>query len=250
MRIFEQLGARRAWAEDETLVLDQVHRLSDEIIAPAAAEFDRRGEFPWLNELGMNAIFVPEAYGGAPMRYRLYLECVALISEACASTGIIYATSFHAVKPLIDFGNEEQKSRLLPRIAEGGLASLAITEEEAGSDATGMRTRFTPDGNDIVVDGAKVFITSGDLRRPAQRRRWLGTLLLLFGKWSEIEDGKAAISALVLEKGTPGFEVVRNEEKLGHRASSTAALRFDACRVPRSNLLGEAGDGLRILLAS
>jgi len=245
MRIFDQLAARRPWAEDERLVLDQLQRLADEVIAPAAADHDRTGDFPWpsieaLNALGMNAMFVPEAYGGAPMSYRLYLECVAVISEACASTGIIYATNFHGMKPLIDFGTEEQKQRLLPCIAEGGLASLAITEEHAGSDATGMRTRFTPDGEDIVVDGAKIFISSGDV---ADR-------LLLFGKWSEIDDARAAISALVLEKGTPGFEVVRLESKLGHKASSTAALRFDGCRVPRANLLGAPGDGLSILLSS
>jgi alkylation response protein AidB-like acyl-CoA dehydrogenase len=190
--------------------------------------------------MGMNAIFVPEAYGGAPMSYRLYLECVAILSEACASTGIIYATTFHGMKPLIDFGTDAQKARLLPRIVQGGLGALAITEESAGSDATGMKTRFRPDGDDIVVDGAKLFISSGDV----------ADLVLLFGKWSEIDDPKGAISVLVLEKGMPGFEVVRTEDKLGHRASSTAALRFDGCRVPRANLLGAPGDGLRILLGS
>jgi alkylation response protein AidB-like acyl-CoA dehydrogenase len=245
MRIFEQIARQRGWDEDERLVLDQVQRVADEVIAPAAAEHDRRGEFPWaslqaLNELGLNAIFVPEAYGGAPMSYRLYLECVAVVSAACASTGIIYATNFHGMKPLIDFGSEEQKARLLPRIAAGGIGSLAITEAHAGSDATGMRTRFTPDGDDVVVDGEKIFISSGDA----------ADLVLLFGKWSAIDDPKGAISALVLEKGTPGFEVAGVEKKMGHRASSTATLRFDGARVPRANLLGEPGQGLGILLAS
>jgi alkylation response protein AidB-like acyl-CoA dehydrogenase len=168
---------------------------------------------------------VPEAYGGAPMRYRLYLAVVQAITSACASTGIIYATTFHGMKPLIDFGAEAQKRRLLPRIAQGGLGSLAITEPEAGSDATGMRTRFTPYGADIVVDGGKIFISS-------------------------VEDPRRAISVLVLEKGMPGLRVVRTEEKMGHRASSTAALAFEGCRVPRANLLGAPGQGLSILLAS
>ena len=245
MKILEQLRRRRDWTEDERIVLDQVRRVVSESIAPKAEAFDRSGEFPWdnvrqLNELGLNAIFVPEAYGGAPMSYRVYLECVALISEACASTGIIYATNFHAMKPLIDFGDEEQKARLLPRIAEGGLASLAITETTAGSDATGMKTKFRPDGDEIVIDGGKIFITSGDV----------ADLILLFGKWSEIDDEKGAISALVLEKGTEGFSVLGTERKMGHRASSTAALSFDGARVPRANLLGAPGEGLRILLAS
>ena len=245
MKIFEQLERRRAWSADEALVLDQVRRLAADVIAPNAARYDRLQEFPWdnvraLNELGLNAIFVPEAYGGAPMSYRAYLAVVKLLSEACASTGIIYATNFHGMKPLIDFGTEAQKARLLPRIAAGGLASLAITEPSAGSDATGMTTRFRPEGDHVVVDGGKLFITNGDV----------ADLLLVFGKWSEIDDAKRSISALILEKGTPGFEVVRLEEKMGHRASSTAELAFHGCRVPRADLLGAPGEGLAILLAS
>ncbi len=243
--VLARLERRRGWSEEERLVLDQVRRLARETIAPRAAALDRSGAFPWdniraINELGLNALFVPEAYGGAPMRYRLYLAVVQAIAAACASTGIVYATTFHGMKPLIDFGSEAQKRRLLPRIAQGGLGSLAITEPEAGSDATGMRTRFTPDGEDIVVDGGKIFISSGDV----------ADLILLFGKWSEIADPRRAISALVLEKGTPGLRVVRTEEKMGHRASSTAALAFEGCRVPRANLLGAPGQGLAILLAS
>ena len=243
--VLARLERRRGWSEEERLVLDQVRRLARETIAPRAAALDRDGTFPWdniraINELGLNALFVPEAYGGTPMRYRLYLAVVQAIAAACASTGIVYATTFHGMKPLIDFGSEAQKRRLLPRIAQGGLGSLAITEPEAGSDATGMRTRFTPDGEDIVVDGGKIFISSGDV----------ADLILLFGKWSEIADPRRAISALVLEKGTPGLRVVRTEEKMGHRASSTAALAFEGCRVPRANLLGAPGQGLAILLAS
>ncbi len=245
MKLFEQLDASREWLPEEQALLDQVRRLTDEVIAPNAAAFDEAGTFPWpniegINKIGLNGVFVPEAYGGVPMRFKLYLEIVSLISEACASTGIIYATNFHAMKPLIDFGTEAQKSRLLPAISAGGLASLAITETSAGSDATGMTTRFTPDGDDIVVNGSKSFITSGDV---ADR-------VLLFGKWSEIEDRRKSISALVVEKGAPGFAVISREKKLGHNASSTCAIGFDNVRVPRGNLLGGPGDGLDILLAS
>jgi alkylation response protein AidB-like acyl-CoA dehydrogenase len=245
MKILQQLEQHRKWAEDEQILLEQVRRVADTVIAPNAARYDREEAFPQesvdaVKSLGLNAIFVPEAYGGAPMSYRLYLAVVQTISEACASTGIIYATNFHGMKPLIDFGTQEQKKRLLPRVAAGALASLAITEAAAGSDATAMTMRFTPDGGDVVVDGNKLFITSGDV----------ADLLLVFGKWSEIQDPKQAISVLIIEKGTPGFEVVRVEQKLGHRASSTAALAFNSCRVPRANLLGNPGEGLRLLLAS
>ena len=242
MTVFDQLEQRRPWAEDERLMLDAVKRLCDEKIAPNAARYDQTAEFPWdnvkaLNALGLNAIFVPEAYGGAPVRYRVYLAIAQLIAEACASTGIIYSTTFHGLKPLIDFGTDAQKQRLLPRIAAGGLGALAITETNAGSDATGMTTKFRPEGDAIIIDGAKIFISNGDV----------ADLLLVFGKWIGIGDAKASISALIVEKSTPGFSILRLEDKMGHRAASTAAIQFDGCRVPRANLLGKPGDGLSIL---
>ena len=162
------------------------------------------------------------------------------LSGACASTGIVWATNFHATSPLLEFGTEEQKRRLVPRIAAGGLAALCITEPTAGSDATGMRTRFAPDGEEIVINGGKLFITNGDV----------ADLYLLFGKWAPLGDGKDAITALLVEKGAPGLRFGRKEDKMGHRASSTAALLFEDCRVPRANLLGAPGGGLNILLPS
>jgi acyl-CoA dehydrogenase len=245
MNIFERLDSSIALNEEERMLLDAVRSLSQEQIASKAEHFDKTGEFPWeniraINELGLNAMFIPEEFGGAPLSYTAYLACVRDISKACASTGIVWATNFHAIKPLIDFGTQEQKERFLPRMAEGGLASLAITEPGAGSDALGMRTKFTPDGDEIVINGGKVFITNGDV----------ADLYILFGKWSEIEDPREAISVLVLEKATPGLSVTGTETKMGHRASSTAAISFDNCRVPRANLIKAPGDGLRILFSS
>jgi len=245
MTVISRLDAALGLAEEEALLLRSVRDFARDEIAPRAARYDATGEFPWanvegINALGLNAMFVPEAYGGAGLSYLSYLACVREISAACASTGIIWATNFHAVKPLIDFGSEEQKKRLLPRIAEGALAALVITEPDAGSDATGMRTRFTPDGDEIVVSGTKTFITNGDV----------ADLYVIFGKWAGEENPKAAISCLVLEKGTPGLSVVRLEDKMGHRASSTATLHFDDCRVPAANLLRGPGEGLALLLAS
>jgi len=245
MSVFNRLDSSVAFSREERMLLDSVRTLARERIAQRAQKHDHSGEFPWdnvkeINQLGLNAMFIPEAYGGAPLSYAAYLECVREISKACASTGVIWATNFHATKPLIDYGNEEQKKRLLPVMAGGGIASLTITEPTAGSDATGMKTQFRPEGDFIVVNGTKTFITNGAC----------ADLYTLFGKWSEIEDGKRAISVLVVEKNTPGLRVVREEDKMGLRASSTAALAFDGCRVPRANLLGEPGDGLKILLAS
>ena len=245
MNVLDRLDATVALGDEERMLLESVKALAREKIAPRAEHYDRTAEFPWDNvqditALGLNAMFIPEAYGGHPVSYTAYLACVREIAKACASTAIVWSTNFHAIKGLIDFGSEEQKQRLLPRIASGGLVALAITEPSAGSDATGMTTRFTPNGDHIVVDGGKTFISNGDV----------ADLYLLFGKWSEIIESRRAVSALVFEKGTPGFSVVRTEDKMGHRAASTAAIAFDQCRVPRANLLGEPGQGLEILIAS
>jgi acyl-CoA dehydrogenase len=245
MKVFDRIDASVSLTQEETLLVEAVRKLAREKIGPRAEHYDRTASFPThnvedMNSLGLNAMFVPEAYGGSPVSYAAYLACVREISAACASTGIIWATTFHAMKPLIDFGTAEQKERLLPRIAAGGLGALAITEPSAGSDATGMKTRFTPDGDHVVVEGGKTFITNGDV----------ADLYLLFGKWSETGDDRQAISCLVVEKGTPGLAVLRTEDKMGHRASSTAAIAFDKCRVPRANLLAGPGEGLKLLLAS
>jgi len=246
MNVLDRLTAAIPLSETEGMLLDSVRALARDVIAPNAMRYDDTGEFPWdnihaINGLGLNAMFIPEEYGGAALSYTAYLACVREISAACAATGVTWATNYHAMKPLVEFGTQEQKARLLPRIAEGGLASLAITEPEAGSDATAMKTRFIPDGDEIIVEGTKTFITNGDV----------ADLYLLFGKWSEIDNAKDAISVLVFEKGTPGFSVLGTEKKkMGHRASSTASIAFDGCRVPRANLIRGPGDGLPILFAS
>ncbi len=245
MKVFNRLDASVAFSAEERMLIESVRQLAREKIAPRAAHYDASAAFPWdnvadINALGLNQMFIPEVYGGAPISYAAYLECVREISKACAATGIIWATNFHAIKPVIDLGAEQLKQRFLPVIARGGLAALTITETEAGSDATGMRTRFRPEGDEIVIDGGKIFISNGDV----------ADLYVLFGKWSEIDDPKRAITVLVLEKNTPGLRIVRTEDKMGTRASGTASLAFDACRVPRANLLGEPGEGLSILLAS
>ncbi|HEV2336699.1 MAG TPA: acyl-CoA dehydrogenase family protein [Stellaceae bacterium] len=244
--LYARLDALPALSPEERQLFASVQALARNEIAPRAAGYDRSSECPWdniraINALGLNAMFVPEAYGGAGLSYAAYLLCVREIAAACAATGSIWATNFHALKPLIDFGTEEQRKRLLPRVAAGAIGALCITEPEAGSDATGMTTRFTSAGDDtIMVSGGKIFISNGSI----------ADLYLVFGKWSEFGDGRNAISALVIEKGTPGLTVVRLEDKMGLRAQPTAALAFDGCRVPRGNLLGGPGDGLRLLLAA
>lgn len=243
MKLFEHFEQARNWSAEEEMTIEQVKRLAVDLIAMNADDLDARKAFPWENfnafrDIGLNGIFVPEEYGGSPVSYRCFLEIVRIISEACASTGIIFGTTGAVVKPILAFGTEEQKQRLLPVIVDGGLGAMAITEPHAGSDGSSIRTKFTPDGDEIVINGGKIFITTGDV----------ADVLLLFGKWSELEDSSKAVSAVIVEKGTPGFEVVRLEAKMGANASSTAELAFNNCRIPRSNLLGNPGDGMKIML--
>ena len=245
MNAIERLNAQLGLPEDEAMLLESVRAFARAEIAPRAAHFDESKEFPWanvegINRLGLNAMFIPQAYGGVGLSYLAYLACVRELSAACASTGIIWATNYHATKPIIEFGSEELKERLLPTMLDGGLAALVITESGAGSDATGMRTTFREDGDHLVVNGSKIFITNGDV----------ADLYLVFGKWAGVDDQRKAISCMVIEKGTPGLSVGRLEDKLGHRASSTATLNFDECRVPKRNLICGPGEGLPMLLAS
>jgi alkylation response protein AidB-like acyl-CoA dehydrogenase len=245
MTVFDRIARDVRLSNEETLLLDSVRVMARDQIAPRAAHHDATAEFPWdnlkaINGLGLNAVFIPEAYGGAGLSYAVYLACVREISAACAATGIVWATNFHGSIPILDFASEEQKSRWLPVVARGGLTALVITEPSAGSDATRMTTRFTPDGDTIVVNGSKTFITNGDV----------ADVFTVFGKWSELGGDRRAISCLAIEKGAPGIHVLRKEDKMGHRASSTVALRFEDCRVPRANLIGRPGEGLSILLGS
>ena len=242
MTVFDRLDATIHLNDDETMLLESVRRMAENVLKPRAAHYDETAEFPWdnvraINALGLNSMFIPSEYGGSELSYTAYLATCREISKACAATGIIWATNFHAARPLVDFANAEQKKRWLPKIAEGVLAALCLTEPGAGSDATGMTTRFEEAGDHIIVNGAKTFITNGDV----------ADVLLVFGKWAGLGNGKDAISLLVLEKGTPGFEVIRTEHKMGMRGSSTAALSFTDCKVPRSNLLGVPGAGLTML---
>lgn len=227
---------------EEVNLVEQVRRLVRDKIAPAAGRNDQSGEFPRdnierLNELCLSAMFIPQAYGGFPLSFATYLMCLREISRACASTGLTWATNFHAANPLIDLASTELKGRYLRRLAEGGLAAIAITEGSGGSDATAMTTTFESAGNEILIRGEKIYITNGDV----------ADFILLFGKWSELGRGRDAISALVVDGNTPGVVVRRKENKLGHRASSTVALGFESARVPRTNLVGNPGEGLALL---
>jgi acyl-CoA dehydrogenase len=243
--LFSRISDSQPFTDDERLLIQTVRELARERILPRAEAFDRDETFPWdnvrdLNSLGLNGVFIPDEYGGSRLSYACYLTLVKDISAACASTGVIWATNYHGIAPVIDLGTDEQKRRFLPPVAAGALVSLAITEESGGSDALAMQTSIRPDGDDAIVNGRKIFITNGDV----------ADLHLVFGKWSEISDPRRSITALLIQKDSQGLRVGRKERKLGHRASSTVELIFDDCRVPRANILGTPGGGLTVLLGA
>jgi alkylation response protein AidB-like acyl-CoA dehydrogenase len=236
-----------AWplSDDEVDLVAAVRQVVTDKIGPRAELTDEEASFPaenmkLLDDLGCNSVFVPVEYGGIGASFGCYLRMVEEISRGCPATAITWATTYHGVSPLLRFGTTDQKSRYLPRIAEGAVGALAITEDTGGSDVRAIRTTIRPEGDQLIVDGSKIFITNGDV----------ADIYLAFGKWPGMDGRRNSISAVMLERGTPGLEVVRTEHKLGHRGSSTAELRFDDVRVPRANLLGEPGDGFAILIAA
>lgn len=231
-------------SRDEEDFVAYVSSVVTDKIASRAEEFDQSGEFPWdnirlLNELGLNRIFIPEEYGGTPLSYGCYLRLVEEVSRGCPSTAITWATTFHAISPVITFGTEEQKQRYLPAIADGALAAVAVTESTGGSDAFAMRSTLTADGDDLLLSGTKCFITNGDV----------ADVILVVAKWPAGETRRRQLACVLVDKETPGLNVIGREKKLGHRASSTVELRFDNVRVPRGQVLGELGDGFPVLFA-
>jgi len=231
-------------SEDETAFVNYVNQVARDKIAPRAEELDQSGEFPWdnmrlLNELGLNCVFIPEEYGGSPLSYTCYLNLVEVVARACPSTAITWATTFHAVSPVVTFGTEQQKRKYLTKIAEGGIAAVAITEATGGSDVRAMLSRLSADEDGWRLNGSKVFITNGDV----------ADMLLVFAKWEGSADRRSELSCVLLDRDVDGLEIVRRESKLGHRASSTVELHFDNVRVEKEQFIGALGDGFDILLS-
>jgi alkylation response protein AidB-like acyl-CoA dehydrogenase len=229
-------------SEDEKLVVETVQDLCRKDIGPLAAEVDRDERFPWeniekINEIGLNGLFIPEAYGGSPVSKTAWLVILRELSKACPSTAIIFATTSHCCYPIVKFGTHKQKEKFLPMFLKGALGAISMSESHAGSDVRSMKSTAikTPDG--YVANGTKAFVTSGDTAD-------------LFSVFFNVrEDGKTlGLSPLVITKDMPGFSVGKKEEKMGVRASSTAGIVLEDCLVPEDHLIGVPGEGFKILL--
>ncbi|HEV8226932.1 MAG TPA: acyl-CoA dehydrogenase [Methylomirabilota bacterium] len=232
---------------DEQRMIQQVARdFAEKEVRPIAEAIDRDARFPAetvrrMGELGLMGIAIPEAWGGSGGDTVAYAVALEEVSRGCASHGAIMSVNNSLYcEPVAKFGTDEQKRRFLSPFAAGQkLGCFSLTEPEAGSDATNQNTLARRDGDAYVLDGRKIFVTNG---------REAGAVLV----FAQTDRAKAhhGVSAFLVDKGHPGFTVVKTEEKLGIRASDTAELLFEGCRVPLEQRLGDEGQGFKIAMAT
>lgn len=232
--------------ETQTQIRDMARDFARERLAPGAARRDKDHGFPReelreMGELGLLGMLVPEAYGGSETGAVAYAAAVEEIAAADGSCSTIMSVhSSVACVPILRFGNEEQKRRFLPKLASGEwIGGFALTEPQAGSDAANLKTKALRDGDAYVITGTKQFITSGKN----------GNVVIVFAV-TDAGAGKKGISAFIVPTDTPGYEVVRVEDKMGLHASDTCQIAFNDMRLPADCLLGNEGEGYRIALAN
>ena len=232
-------------AEEDLLVAKAARDFAERRLVAGAAERDAQARFPVeqiqeLGKLGLLAMKVSEADGGAGTSNVGYVLAMQAIAEACASTAVVLASSNLAAKILADHATPSQKDRWVTPYAKGdiGPASFALTEPLGGSDAAAIRTRARVDGKHWVLDGEKAWITSASH----------AAFHVVFARTDG--DGKEGISCFVVEGGTPGLVVGKEEDKMGQRASGTAPLSFEDCRVPLDHLVGRRGAGYGVALSA
>jgi alkylation response protein AidB-like acyl-CoA dehydrogenase len=229
--------------EEQREIRDLVRQLARERIAPRAAEIDESHEFPWdvvelFRENDLFGLFFDEQYGGLGTGTLLSLVAIEEVSKVCATSGLILAVQELGSLGLKLAGDDEQKTRYLPRLASGEwLCAYALTESGSGSDSAAMRSSARREGDDYVLNGSKRFITNAGVAQ----------LYTVFAK-TDPEAGHSGISAFVVEADTPGFEVGRIEPKMGIKGSTTGEIFFNDARIPAANLLGEEGEGFKIAM--
>jgi alkylation response protein AidB-like acyl-CoA dehydrogenase len=230
-------------SEEEQMFRDTVRHFAEENIAPRVAAMDRTATLdpdliPELFQLGLMGIEVPETWNGAGSSFFTAVLVVEELSRVDPSVGVLVDVQNTLVNNcLLRWGSDEVKSTFLPRLTTEIVGSYALSEAGSGSDAFALRTRAARDGDEWVLDGRKLWITNG-----AE-----AGLYIVFAN-ADPAAGYRGITAFLVERDTPGFQVGKKEDKLGIRASSTVELILDECRVPASNVLGEVGNGYKIAI--
>ncbi|AEV32477.1 acyl-CoA dehydrogenase [Owenweeksia hongkongensis] len=232
-------GISFGMTETQKMIAETVKDFCAQHITPNIMEWDEAQTFPKevfqkLGELGLMGVLVPEEYGGAGLTYTEYVTAITELSRVDPSIGLSMAAhNSLCTGHILQFGNEEQKKKYLPKLATAEwIGAWGLTEANTGSDAMRMKVTAKKDGDHWVLNGAKNWITHGIT----------GDVAVVLARTGELLDSHG-ISAFIVERGTPGFSGGKKENKLGMRASETAEMIFDNCRIPAENLIGEEGDG-------
>jgi len=235
-----------ALTEEQQMIRDTAYEFAAERLAPHAEAWEKQKAYPReildaVGELGFMGMVIPEEYGGVQADYVSY--ALALEGLASGDGGLSTIVSVHnspSVTCIVRYGSDEQKQRFLPKLATGEyIGSFGLTEPQAGSDASNLKTRAVKKGDRYIINGSKQFITAGAMQ---------GTNIIF--AVTDPEAGKKGISAFIVPKDAKGYQVLRWEEKLGQRASETTALAFEDMEIPEELRLGDEGDGYRIALSS
>ncbi len=228
-------------SENQRMIADMVAGFSKKEIVPNIMEWDEAQTFPVdlfhkMGALGLMGVLVPQEYGGAGFGYHEYVTAIVELSKVDGSIGLSMAAhNSLCTNHILTFGNEEQKNKYLPKLASGEwIGAWGLTEPNTGSDAGNMRTVATLEGDHYIINGAKNFITHGKS----------GNVAVVIVRTGEIGDSRG-MTAFIIERGTPGFTAGKKENKLGMRASETAELIFDNCKVHKSQMLGNEGEGFK-----
>ncbi|HEX9615677.1 MAG TPA: acyl-CoA dehydrogenase [Bacteroidota bacterium] len=232
------------FSETQLMIKETARKFAEDELAPSADERDEKEEFPReavkkMGELGFMGMMVSEQYEGAGLDTISYVLAVEEISKVDASAGVIMSVNNSLVSwGIEEFGSEDQKQRYLKDLAAGRkLGAFALSEPEAGSDATNQRTTARKDGDFYILNGTKNFITNG-----------ANADVVLVMAATDRSKGPKGVSTFIVEKGIPGFSVAKKEKKLGIRSSDTVSLAFEDCRIPKANLIKEEGFGIKFAL--
>jgi butyryl-CoA dehydrogenase len=232
--------------EEQRMIRAMVREFAREVLLPTAAERDKTKEFPRENirqmgELGLMGMNVPPEYNGVGADTVSYSAALQEVAYACASTAVVMSVhNSVACGPIYLFGSDYLKETYLKPLAAGEkIGSFAVTEAGAGSNPAGQKSKAVRDGDSYVINGTKMFITTGK-----------NSDVTVVTAYTDKDKKHRGISAFIVEKGTTGFSVGKEEDKMGLRASDTVELIFEDCRIPAENLLGEEGDGFRITMVS
>ena len=230
--------------EQQTMLATTVREFSAANLAPRADEVDEKEEFPidqfrGLAELGLTGMTIPEEFGGSGGEYKDFMVVLEEVGAACGSTSTVLITHVSlGSQTIYHGGSDEQRKRWLPSLASGEkIAAFALTEPGTGSDALALETSLVRDGDEYVLNGSKLFCTNGAV----------ADVFSVFTNHDK-EAGHKGVTAVVVEKGTPGFTINPQHGKMGMKGCATAELVFDNCRIPVDNRLGEEGEGYKLAL--